>query len=165
MPQPRRVQIDESDPRGVSKLTVEFVEAKDGSVTDSVSLTNSLRRDGVCWYCYSRSRGIVTGPADTAGELRRGSCGAEAGLDDLQWLQELRLARESPEWARALREDLSPQWMAEASHELDMQSDESADPEGAWFLQGRIVQGSVGGSAGDDGVDSDYDVAGDGGTV
>lgn len=151
------VQVDESDPSGASTLTMDFIETKDGTVSDSVTLTNTLRRDGDCRFCYSRSGGMVSGPVGGA-EARPGACGPPSDLSDVRWLQELRLARESPAWARALQDDVPREWMLEAGSELDVQSDESEDAEGAWFEGGRIVRGSVGGLPGEDEEDdSDVD--------
>lgn len=149
------MQIDESDPSGASTLTVDFVETKDGSVSDSITLTNNLRRDGTCAFCYSRSDGMVSGPAAAGGAPRAGACSPPSSLEDLQWLQEVRLARERPAWARALRAEVPRGLMLEAGHELDVQSDESEDGEGAWFDAGQIVRGSVGGYPQSDDDDPD----------
>lgn len=151
-----RVQIDESDPSGASTLTMDFIETKGGAVSDSVTLTNTLRRDGDCRFCYSRSGGMVSGPVGGA-EARPGACSPSSDLSDVRWLQELRLARESTAWASALQEEVPQEWMLEAGSELDLQSDESEDPEGAWFEGGRIVRGSVGESTGDEEHDEEED--------
>eukprot|EP00892_Ulva_mutabilis_P006097 jgi/Ulvmu1/385/UM001_0392.1 len=141
-----RFTVDESSPLGVSALTIEFIRADGSSVRDTVTLTNSLRRDRVCSYCYSRSRGLVVGSAAGA-EPRLGACAPSTSLEDIEWLQEARLAREPPEWAAVLRDEMSREWMLQAGREMDAQSDDGRGDggEGAWFVQGEIVQGSVGG--------------------
>ena len=116
------VQVGETG-EGESEMVVEFVNAADGAVTDSVTLRNSLRRDGHCSYCYSRSNSATprspgAGGAASAGEVRP-ECGVGHGSGDLDALAQQRLDAEHPEWAAALGDELPTEWMvsdAEESH-------------------------------------------------
>lgn len=102
-------------------MLVEFVNAENGEVTDSISLQNSLRRDGHCSFCYSRSNGnIVRTPAMHGAAVDKSilsECGVGHGTGDLDTLAQERLAVEHPVWAAVLDDELPIEWMtAGAEH-------------------------------------------------
>jgi hypothetical protein len=118
---------------GDSRMTVEFVNAADGSVTDSVSLTNTLRRDRKCTFCYSRSGGAAIQPFND-GPAVPAACSSDPRSDpdsDLHALAAARLSRERPAWARVLQEDLPAEWMSWAAEELDPDVPQSRRAAGA----------------------------------
>lgn len=116
------MQVQESG-EGESEMVVEFVNAEDGAVTDSISLHNSLRRDRHCSYCYSRSNGVVLQPplarTAVAGQDVRAECGEGHGTGDLEALARERLAAEHPKWAALLDDEISVEQMLSAPEESE----------------------------------------------
>lgn len=104
-------------------MTVEFMNADAGEVTDSITLRNSLRLDNLCSFCYSRSNGtVLRSPSvtkDAAAADVAADCGFGYSSDDLDILAEERLAAEHPTWAAVLQDELPVEWMSWAAEELD----------------------------------------------
>ena len=84
-------------------MKFEFVSAKHhGKVLDKVTLHNTLRRDGICSYCYSRSNGMVL-----PGLQQRGACSPSTDTTDLQ---RLHLQRWQASSARNSTTLMPPAW-------------------------------------------------------
>ena len=85
------MQVDDK-PDESSALSFEFVDAKHGTVLDSITLHNTLRKDRVCSYCYSR-----TGGAPLAAGVRA-ACSPSSDTSDLDALHAARQSAEGVEW-------------------------------------------------------------------
>jgi hypothetical protein len=147
---------------GASAMTFEFVAAKHGKVLDRLTLHNTLRRDGVCSYCFSRTGGFVR-----AGSRVRGACDPSTSTWDLKRLRRERKrgearggvqlsgaredAKSGPDYAWGDpdgddfegddggdaddSDELSAEEMHAAGHEIDEQSDDSIDAGDSVYTQ------------------------------
>lgn len=129
---------------GASSMAFEFESAKHDKVHDRVTLTNTLRRDRVCRYCYSRTGGMVR-----AGSSQRGACSPPHDIADLELLHDERSVVEGSEWEEGDDEDDGDLASADVGFGDD-------DPDNA---------GSPASEGGDEGLDAldadDLDLAGE----
>ena len=89
-----------SNSSGTSTMTFNFMSAKHhGRVLDSITLTNTLRRDKVCRYCWSRTGGHVRAYAS-----RRGTCTPSTDVHDLKWLRHHRKKLRKKHWKHEKKE-------------------------------------------------------------
>jgi hypothetical protein len=119
------------DKDGTGTITFEFVAAKHNKVHDRVTLRNTLRRDGVCSYCFSRTDGMRRG-----GSTEAGACSPSSDISDLESQYAARLERElrGEEEEEGVGEQFVED-MAEAAMEMDMQSDDGILEEAEGFVR------------------------------
>lgn len=146
------VQVEDK-PDESSTLKFEFVDAETGAALDSITLRNTLRKDRVCSFCYSR-----TGGAPPAGGMP-GACAPSSDTSDLDALYAARQSAEGVEWRAprlrvvgdsdgvsggfwgdlaaqlAVEEELDPEDMEAAGAEMDAQSDSGLGAEARGYTK------------------------------
>jgi hypothetical protein len=146
---------------GSSKMTFDFVAAKHGKVLDTITLTNTLRREHRCHFCYSYTGGRVPScthvqpecsPPENTADLeklfleRQDAEGVEWRAPDADALADILLVdaltngEEQQSGGESLddlrvEDVLDEQDMNGAAKEMDAQSDDGEGPEGPGFTR------------------------------